>query len=235
MRALKFNLSGKTAFFKIPEVNSYCYYTYSCIHKVALLGILGAIMGYGGYSQQKGNDYPEFYEKLSDLKIAILPEKIQTKKKIQTFNNSVGYASQEMGGNLIVRQQWLEDPSWTIYVLIDSDVTKQIAEQICSNQCVYIPYLGSNDHPASISNPCMVEIEEANEYEHIDSLYKAQLEKEQEQVSYDLWNQYLEALPIGLSKETNMYLLEYMKLTDQTGIKYQEKVYQEDQKTFVFI
>ena len=52
---------------------------------MALLGILGAILGYKGYSQmqdilsnkkKKGkleSSYPEFYEKLKDLKIAILP------------------------------------------------------------------------------------------------------------------------------------------------------------------
>ena len=85
MEILKFKLSGKSAFFKKPEVNTYCYFTYGNIHRVALLGILGAILGYKGYSQmqdilsnkkKKGkleSSYPEFYEKLKDLKIAILP------------------------------------------------------------------------------------------------------------------------------------------------------------------
>ena len=45
MRALKFTLSGKNAFFKKPEVNAYFYFTYGQIHRVALLGILGAIVG----------------------------------------------------------------------------------------------------------------------------------------------------------------------------------------------
>lgn len=49
MRALKFTLSGKNAFFKKPEVNAYFYFTYGQIHRVALLGILGAIVGYKGY------------------------------------------------------------------------------------------------------------------------------------------------------------------------------------------
>ena len=46
MKALKFTLSGKTAFFKRPEVNTYYYFTFGNIHKVALLGIFGAILGY---------------------------------------------------------------------------------------------------------------------------------------------------------------------------------------------
>lgn len=66
MRALKFTLSGKNAFFKKPEVNAYFYFTYGQIHRVALLGILGAIVGYKGYGCT--GTYPEFYEKLKDLK-----------------------------------------------------------------------------------------------------------------------------------------------------------------------
>ena len=53
MEILKFKLSGKNAFFKKPEVNTYCYFTYGNIHRVALLGILGAILGYKGYSQMQ--------------------------------------------------------------------------------------------------------------------------------------------------------------------------------------
>ena len=56
MQALKFRLKGKHAFFKIPAVNSYYYFTYAQIHKVALLGIFGAILGYDGYQQMQKED-----------------------------------------------------------------------------------------------------------------------------------------------------------------------------------
>lgn len=49
MKALKFTLKGKTAFFKNPEVNTYYYFTYGNIHKPALLGLFGAILGYQCY------------------------------------------------------------------------------------------------------------------------------------------------------------------------------------------
>jgi CRISPR-associated protein Cas5h len=71
MQALKFELSGKTAFFKKPDVNSYIYFTYGNIHKIALLGILGGILGLDGYMFQQDKIYPEFYSKLSDLMISI--------------------------------------------------------------------------------------------------------------------------------------------------------------------
>ena len=57
MKAIRFTLSGKNAFFKKPEVNSYYYFSYGQIHKVALLGIFGAILGYGGYAQRKDRDW----------------------------------------------------------------------------------------------------------------------------------------------------------------------------------
>ena len=91
MKALKFNLSGKTAFFKKPDVNSYIYFTYGNIHKIAIMGIIGSCLGLGGYNQQtKEEDYPQFYEKLKDLNIAIIPknEGGYIYKKVHKFNNS---------------------------------------------------------------------------------------------------------------------------------------------------
>ena len=127
MQALKFTLSGKTAFFKRPEVNTYYYFTFGNIHKVALLGMFGAILGYQGYNNTK--ELPEFYRKLKDVKVSIIPQnkKGYFSKKIQYFNNSVGYASKEQGGNLIVKEQWLEYPKWDIIVLLDNEEAKKIA------------------------------------------------------------------------------------------------------------
>ena len=104
MQALTFTLSGETAFFRQPDVNAYLYFTYGHIHKVALLGMFGAILGLDGYNQmKKGQKYPEFYEALKDLRISIRPlvNHGLFLKKIYSFNNSVGYASFEKGGNLI--------------------------------------------------------------------------------------------------------------------------------------
>lgn len=110
MKVLRFTLSGKQAFFKKPEVNKYYYFTYGHIHRVALLGLLGTVMGYSGYAhivqkkKMEAPEYPEFYEQLKELKMAVIPccEKGSFPQKIIAFNNSVGYASMEKGGNLIV-------------------------------------------------------------------------------------------------------------------------------------
>ncbi len=77
MKAISFEISGKTAIFKKPDVNSYAYFTYNNIHKPALLGILGAIIGLDGYTKlydenRKAKEeklgyndgFPDYYEKL---------------------------------------------------------------------------------------------------------------------------------------------------------------------------
>ena len=164
MKALRFRLSGKTGFFKQPDVNTYLYYTYGQIHRVALLGLLGAILGYKGYNEKGREKYPEFYKKLKDLKISIVSEGNDGifDKKLQIFNNSTAFASNEEGGNLIVKQVWLENPSWLIYILLDSDQSEMIKEYILNKKTIFTPYLGTNDHMANISDCEIVDIEKSN-------------------------------------------------------------------------
>ncbi len=186
MEAISFKLSGKTAHFKKPDVNSYAYFTYNNIHKPALLGLLGAVLGLKGYTQlfdeyqnkryeaseAKGKEkkklssqaekikqkFPEYYEKLCNLKVSIKPLSGNGyfNKKIHAFNNSVGYASKEQGGNLIVREQWLENPQWQIIILDDNSIERGLFDKLknyfLNSKTEFIPYLGKNDHPAKISD-----------------------------------------------------------------------------------
>lgn len=223
MEALKFSLSGRTAFFKKPDVNTYIYFSYGNIHKVALLGILGAIAGLGGYASQNGERYPEFYDKLNELKISIVPlnDKGYIPKKVQVFNNSVGYASKEEGGNLIVKEQWLENPSWDIYILIDENpYTVIIKDHLMKNTFKYIPYLGKNDHFADIKDVEIIEIKTAENVDKINSLY---LKKYFNILGPDIdiyaddseeeWK-YEERLPINLEEQTNQYITESFVFTN---------------------
>ncbi|AOY76429.1 type I-B CRISPR-associated protein Cas5b [Clostridium formicaceticum] len=219
MRALKFTLSGKTAFFKKPDVNTYYYFTYGNIHKVALLGILGAILGYKGYNQQKHEEksvYPEFYEKLKAIKIGVVPRnnKGYIQKKIQSFNNSVGYASREQGGNLIVKEQWLEEPKWDIYILIEEEVENELADRIMKRRFQYIPYLGKNDHIANITDVQIIDnIELITNTNKIDSLFLKDFFELQpfEDDPFDTDTVYVpiykyeEMLPVMLEETTNKY------------------------------
>lgn len=221
MEILRFTLSGKQAFFKKPEVNTYYYFTYGHIHRVALLGMFGAILGYGGYRQQTAQkempEFPEFYEKLKMLHISIIPvcEKGSFSSKIVSFNNSVGYASREQGGNLIVKQQWLENPKWYIYVALDCEEAHKLADSILQKKCVFMPYLGSNDHPADITDAAIISATVCDSSNHIDSFFEKGTAKidwdEEEESPY----KYEEMLPYALDSEMNAYEFKKYILTNQ--------------------
>lgn len=247
MDIIKFSLKGRTGFFKKPEVNTYISFTYNNIHKVALLGILGAIRGYGGYSSWdmagRKEDYPEFYFKLKDIKCAIIPtnENGIVRKKVQQFNNSVGYASEEQGGNLIVKEQWLENPSWNIYIAMDCEEAKKIADDLLAHRCVYIPYLGKNDHIADIDkvvilSNCMP----LNDFIKIDSLYlkhKATYgdvyDYEEEYAGIPLFR-YEETLPVALNVNTMMYESESFVHSNLPLESYEAEVYEIENENIVF-
>lgn len=235
MKSLRFTLSGKTGFFKIPEVNAIHYFTYGNIHKPALLGILGAVEGYGGYTQQKerGNAFPEYYERLRKLGISIVPlaENGYFEKKIQQFNNSVGYASGENGGNLIVSEQWLEEPAWTVYVRLDCPEAEKVADRMMRGNCIYVPYLGKNDHPASITDVEVVELEAADaEGRVLDCLAPADVREDDG--DYDF--RYQEYLPVELEPDTNQYISRKFILTDAELVHCDEQVYGDKGRHLVF-
>lgn len=261
MQALKFNLSGKTAIFKRPDVNVHCLFTYSHIHKPALLGMLGAICGFGGYNQQKAHndkclaekrqseilDYPEFYEKLKDIKVSIIPKAPTFVTKKQTFNNSVGYASKEEGGNLVVVEQWLENPSWEIFILLDgSEVTANLKQRFLNREFVYIPYLGKNDHFANITDIEVIEMESVQNCKKIDSMIFAKnIDKAEKNIQSpkDRFNnipaiidfKYTERLPIELDKEDNLYVLEKFVYTNMVlTLNNFERIYSCNGKNIAF-
>lgn len=204
MKALRFRLSGKTGFFKQPDVNTYLYYTYGQIHRVALLGLLGAILGYKGYNEKDREKHPEFYKKLKDLKISIVSEGNDGifDKKLQIFNNSTAFASNEEGGNLIVKQVWLENPSWLVYILLDNDQSKSIEEYILNKKTIFTPYLGTNDHMANISDCEIVDIEKSNA-KIINSLF---WDKDFKLRLKSKIYKYEENLPFFLEEDTERYI-----------------------------
>lgn len=183
-QAVRFELSGTGAFFKRPDVNAHTFFTFSHIHKLALYGIFGSMMGYSGHIdhynrknvyKEEGYDevYPEFYRNLRDVKVAIVPlvERAYFEKKVHAFNNHIGYANKEDSGNLITREQWLHDPRWLIYVLVDGN-SSELVDTLLSGDSVYVPYLGKNDHPATISDVRLVDLDVVEDVEYVNSLFE---------------------------------------------------------------
>jgi len=254
MKAISFEISGKTAIFKKPDVNSYAYFTYNNIHKPALLGLLGAIIGLGGYTKlfdsnkgiKKGklgydDGYPEYYDKLKDLKISIIPlaKNGYFSKKIQTFNNSVGYASFEQGGNLVVREQWLENPKWQILILEnDSQEYQKIKEYLLNQKSVYIPYLGKNDHPANIDEVREIELQEnlyVDDGLYIDSLFIKNGEIDGYERENELPFIFQEVSPIALQKDFQFYEYETLCFTNCELDTEPVNSFSFEKKNYVFI
>lgn len=229
MEALTFTLSGKTAFFKKPDVNNYAYFTYNNIHKVALLGLLGSILGLGGYNQQEG-EYPEFYDRLKNLKVSIVPlaKKGYFNKKIQTYNNTTGYYNKGADGfpcSLNVREQWLQDVSWQIYILndnsIDTDLFNKLKDYIVNRKCEFIPYLGKNDHPATIKNGKVIPLDIIENVTYIDSLFKDKDVKLSSSTTVDhTMYEFKESMPIGLSAKLNHYIMDVFTFTNRSVENY---------------
>lgn len=185
METIKFELTSNMAIIRKPDSNE-TYYTYNFPHKIMLLGLLGAIIGLNGYNYyllqknlgKKVDELPEFYTKLKNIKIGIKPKigKENFSRKIQTFNNSVGYASKEVGNNLIVKEQWLEKPIWTIYILEDKgEEYQKIKDYLIKRKCEYIPYIGKNDHFADIKNVEIKEVQNVNKISKINSIFEEKI------------------------------------------------------------
>ena len=258
MKAISFELSGKSACFRKPDVNQFAYFTYNNIHKVALLGLLGSIIGLGGYTQlhdknrglkrgKLGYDdgYPQFYEKLKELKISIAPLAPcgYFSKKIQVFNNSVGYASHEDGGNLIVREQWLENPAWQILILDDSSkVYTTLKEYLLGKKSVFIPYLGKNDHSAKIDKVKEVELKKElfviDDEIYIDSLFPKEESLSLGWVREDIdVPEFLfqEVSPLSLQKEYHFYEYKTMIFTSKAVEPIPEDTFCYENKNYTFI
>jgi CRISPR-associated protein Cas5h len=150
---LSFDLKGDFGFFKKPDVNDNKrtpYLSYNMLHKPALLGILGAIVGLEGY--QKKGELPEYYRLLRHLPVGIAPvpgahEQGNFQKTTLTYNNSVGYASQEQGGNLMVTESMLIRPAYRCYLALNTEnpVEAKLRELILAQQAEFLPYFGKNE------------------------------------------------------------------------------------------
>lgn len=224
MKALRFDISGKTAFFKNPDINVEINPTFNHIHKPALLGLLGAILGLKGLSDKK--ELPEYYEKLKDLEISIVPEKEFFETKLQTFNNTTGFGNKSQ--NLIINQIWLNNPKWTIYIKLNNPYANKIKDSLLNKKAIYYPYLGSNDHFCNIDNVDIIELEKIN----IDKINSLVCEKD-----IELLNKkgifFKELEPVGYNEKTFNYNYKTMIKTD-FKIKTDKEILTDNKNNIVF-
>lgn len=148
MEVLKFRLSGRCGMFSNNSINSYVP-TYPHIHKVAVLGLLGSIIGI----EKEKNNPTKFYKELKSLKIGIVPSKIKFNTNRSIYTNTTGYYNKN-GSTYLCEYEELINPSWDIYVLNENENIhySKIKDFILNKKSYFLPYLGRNMWFANIDD-----------------------------------------------------------------------------------
>lgn len=146
-RLISFDLQADFGCLKKPDVNDGLMLSFNMLHKPALLGILGAVIGLRGYTQK--GQLPEYYTVLKNIPLSIEPigdDKGNFIKTAIKYTNTVGYANAD-GGTLIVHEQTLIAPAYRIYLLLDltDEVQAHLYKNLKANEAVYLPYIGKNE------------------------------------------------------------------------------------------
>lgn len=149
MKLISFDLKADFAFFRKPDTNATINLSYNIIHRPAVLGVLGAIIGLDGY-KEKGK-WPQYYEALKNARIGIEPlshDKGNYAKTNIKYSNTVGYANK--GTNFLTEELTLVNPEYRIYLGLDesNEYHSKLLTALKNGQAEYIPYLGKNEFTA---------------------------------------------------------------------------------------
>jgi len=206
MDILKFDISSKFASFTKPHYNS-CISTYPHIHKCAILGIIGSIIGIE--KKQPIKDWtvmPRYYEELKDIDVAIVPEHIEFPVYSTKITETTGLVSGETGGVLVTSMDLLCSPKWTIYLdLKDNKYKDKIIKYLINKECIFLPYLGRNSFPATIDNVELLSGENITKPNKIDSFYFEEDFKHYEDEDEESYSGQIFYTPVGYRKNLNLY------------------------------
>ena len=242
MECLKFGIYGKYAFLKNPENNMGTEFSFEHIHKPCLLGMIGCILGLDGKgSATKNNPYPEYYKRLKDIKISIVPNKPIFNKFKETITNATGFAND--GFSQILNREILQNVRWTIYVLknnIDEELWNKLCKLLGEHESSYPLYLGNNAYPAQIDNVELVRLNEVDDTEElvINSIFnKSIIEEKYDFTENDLVLPYdlITYAPIDLNKLLlyNYNWIEYTNLI--IDVKNKDSLYAYKDEILYFI
>jgi CRISPR-associated protein Cas5h len=151
MQLISFDVQSDFGFFRKPETNNTLNVSYNMLHKPALLGILGAIIGLKGY--RKKGQLPEYYEKLKNIQVGIAPTGLNhdkgnfTKTSIK-YSNTVGYANK--GTNFLTEELTLISPKYKVYLMLEETIDEQaqLLDNLERGRTEFIPYFGKNEFTA---------------------------------------------------------------------------------------
>jgi CRISPR-associated protein Cas5h len=159
-KLISIDLKGDFGFFRKPDANNTINLSYNMLHKPALLGILGAIVGLEGY-KEKGV-FPEYYQKLKNLKVGIAPlgdDNGNFQKTVIKYSNTVGYANK--GTTYLTEEATLIKPAYRVFILInmENEYENKLLQHLKNGTAEYIPFFGKNEHFAWWEKESFVEYE----------------------------------------------------------------------------
>lgn len=143
-KLVSIDLKADFGFLRKPDTNEGISLSYNMLHKPALLGIFGAVLGLRGYRNR--GELPEYYEKLQGLKVGVAPlgdDKGNFGKTTIIYTNTVGYANKD--GNFIAYESTLIRPSYRVFVALSKD--DPLYAYLKRGHTEYLPYLGKNEFP----------------------------------------------------------------------------------------
>lgn len=148
-KLVSIDLEADFGFLRKPDTNDGITMSYNMLHKPALLGIFGAILGLEGY--QRRGLLPEYYQQLQSLKTGIAPlgdDNGNFAKTTIVYTNTVGYANKD--GNFIAYENTLIKPSYRVFIALSD--SHPLHEYLKKGKAEYIPYLGKNEFPVWWTN-----------------------------------------------------------------------------------
>ena len=208
-------LKSRFGFFKKPDINSVgsntIYLTYNLPPKPAILGLVGAIMGWKSrcFSYAKGNGHLlDFDEKLKQIKVGIKPSGTFPFQKIQNKTNTC------MGdvGNTFFTEQLLINPHYEIFFWGSEEIIGQISDRLENRYFAFNPHFGRNEFPVEIKKLTELEFEKIDKTNELSTIYVTQNHSDlagSYESPYDFYEQY----PVDFSNELQykLRLVKYLK------------------------
>jgi len=166
MKAIKFKLSGDYALFKKPFANNQPQ-SFVIPPKTAILGMIGAIMGWSKSSYIDMLPFKTFKYGVRLISSKIKKDLIsvnlmQGKSAKFTFNENPLRNPPDRGQRSPTRFEFLKDMEWEIFLIIDNkEIQSELFDRLISKKFVYNPNLGLQSLFAKIecSKDDMIDLE----------------------------------------------------------------------------
>lgn len=167
-QVIKFKLSGDYALFKKPFANNQPQ-SFVIPPKTAILGLIGAIMGWSKEDYIKNLPFEKFGYAVRLLTSKIKKETVginlmQGKSAKFTFDENPISHPPERGQRSPTRYEFIKDIGWDIFLLIDNQsIREKLFERLQKKTFVYNPNLGMQQLFARIEDENLFDIELAQE------------------------------------------------------------------------